>query len=176
MSARRLPAFALVALAGCGRHDPLDDPAYAAACHGPPIETIEERQSAFEQGYVVNNKFQCIDKSSWEEAERSKAMVADMLAKAEREAQAEAAARPKNLDDARRGFQTKLGAPASGQPLPAPPRELFVRADYTGGEGRTLAAFVTPDPRDGQRHAAVVWITGGDSSSLGDFWTPGAPR
>jgi len=59
--------------------------------------------------------------------------------------------------------------------LPHPPPDMFVRADYTGGEGRTLAAFVTPDPRDGERHAALVWITGGDSNSLDGFWTPGGP-
>ncbi len=32
------------------------------------------------------------------------------------------------------------------------------------------------DPRDGQRHAGMVWITGGDSSTLEDFWTRGQPR
>jgi dipeptidyl aminopeptidase/acylaminoacyl peptidase len=35
-----------------------------------------------------------------------------------------------------------------------------------------LAAYVTPDPRDGQRHPAIVWITGGDNNSIGDVWSP----
>jgi pimeloyl-ACP methyl ester carboxylesterase len=38
-----------------------------------------------------------------------------------------------------------------------------------------MAAFVTPDPRDGDKHAAIVWITGGDSNSLDDFWSPQPP-
>jgi alpha/beta superfamily hydrolase len=64
--------------------------------------------------------------------------------------------------------------PASGAPLPAPPPQLFIRSDYRNPQDRTLAAYVTPDPGDGQKHPAILWLTGGDSNSLDDFWTEGS--
>lgn len=36
----------------------------------------------------------------------------------------------------------------------------------------TLPAYVTPDPKDGKRRPAIVWITGGDCNSIGDVWSP----
>jgi dipeptidyl aminopeptidase/acylaminoacyl peptidase len=35
-----------------------------------------------------------------------------------------------------------------------------------------LAAYLSPDPGDGQKHPAIVWITGGDSNSIGELWEP----
>jgi acetyl esterase/lipase len=79
-----------------------------------------------------------------------------------------------SLADARRGFVTTI-AVRSPRPaeLPNPPATLFVRADYANDKGATLAAYVTPDPRDGRRHPAIIWLTGGETNSLDDFWTPG---
>lgn len=173
----RLGAVLLLLLVACGKKDPFDDPAYAAACHGAPLDTVEARQKAAEDGYGYNQRFDCIDKQSWEEAEKAKAMVADMVAQAEREVKEQASRPPQSLANARQNFQTALKAEqGSVEPMPRPPSALFIRSDYTGAQGRPLGAFVTPDPRDGQRHAAIVWITGGDSSTLGDFWTDGAPE
>ena len=172
---RALTCALVLAATACAKQDPFDDPYYAAACHGPPLETIEQRSQAMQDGYTISVRFGCIEKKSWEEVERGKKLVADLVAQAEREAKDAASRPPQSLTGARAGFHTAIRAPASGAPLPQPPPALFVRADYTGGDGRTLAAFVTPDPRDGQRHAAIVWITGGDSNSLGDFWTEGTP-
>ena len=31
---------------------------------------------------------------------------------------------------------------------------------------------MTPDPGDGLKHPAIVWITGGDNNSIGDVWSP----
>ena len=174
--ARAIAPLALAAtMLGCAKRDPFDDPAYAAECHGPPIHSVEERQKAYESGYSVSARYDCIEKKSWEEVQRAHAMVADMVAKAEQEAKSARERPPRSLADERQGFHTTIHAPASGMPLPKPPADLFVRADYVNADGRTLAAFVTPDPRDGLRHAALVWITGGDSNSLDDFWTPGIP-
>jgi hypothetical protein len=173
---RALVAVAvLFALAGCGQRDPFDDPYYAAECHGPPLRNIEARNDAMEKGYTVSVRFGCIENKSWEEVERANQRVAEMIAQAEREVKEAAARPPESLSAARQGFHTSIRAPASGTPLPTPPRPLFVRSDYTGGEGRTLAAFVTPDPQDGERHPAIIWITGGDSSTLEDFWSEGPP-
>ena len=55
--------------------------------------------------------------------------------------------------------------------LPNPPSNLFVRADYTSNQ-QQLAAFVTPNPNDNKRHPAIIWLTGGDTSTLDNFWEP----
>jgi len=171
------PALLLaLCVAACGRSDPMQDPAYAAACHGPPVTTIEEREQAQVDGYVINAAFNCIDRKAWEETQRQIASYAEAKAKRDAAARARALAPPQSLSDARNGFRTAISAASSGTPLPNPPARLFVRADYLGAEGRMLPAFVTPDPKDGQRHAAIVWITGGDSSTLEDFWTEGPPE
>jgi len=79
-----------------------------------------------------------------------------------------------NLAHARRTFRTSLARSSSDRtPLPTPPSNLFVRTDYRSAPGLVLPAFVTPDPQDGLRHAAIIWLTGGDTNSLDDFWTPG---
>ena len=163
----------LLGLAACGKQDPSEDPAYAATCHGPPLRNIEQRQAAFEAGYGIDNVYDCITRDSWEKIQAQNAENAAKRAARQREEASATAALPASLAAAREGFKTTVHVRANGTPLPTPPAALFIRSDYTGGEGRTLAAFVTPDPHDGQRHAAIVWITGGDSSTLGDFWTPG---
>ena len=78
------------------------------------------------------------------------------------------------LSDARREFATRISLRATNPlPLPEPPAALFVRTDVTGASGSSLPAFLTPDPRDGRKHPAIIWLTGGDTNSLDDFWTPG---
>ena len=32
-----------------------------------------------------------------------------------------------------------------------------------------LAAYLSPDPNDGKRHPAIIWITGGDRNTIGEF-------
>jgi dienelactone hydrolase len=76
------------------------------------------------------------------------------------------------LLEAKKGFTTKIVTPG----------EMFGAPDMpTGGEFELiryqspvgpLAAYVTPDPGDGQRRPAIVWITGGDNNSIGDVWSP----
>lgn len=80
-----------------------------------------------------------------------------------------------SLADARRGFVTHLVATGEAQPAaPQPPAKVFDRIRYRSPAG-ALAAYVTPDPGDGKRHPAIVWITGGDSNSIDALWQP-APR
>lgn len=77
-----------------------------------------------------------------------------------------------SLAEARRGFQTQLvRPPALGEPVPAPPTEAFLLVHYDSPAGK-LAAYLTPDPQDGGKHPAIIWITGGDSNTIGDLWTP----
>lgn len=60
-------------------------------------------------------------------------------------------------------------------PLPKPPTELFSAVQYES-EGMHLAAFVTPDPADQQKHPAIIWLTGGESNTLADFWRKGSKK
>jgi acetyl esterase/lipase len=80
------------------------------------------------------------------------------------------------LTEARQGFQTKLTRRDSGKDaLPKPPAGVFESVRYKSPAGE-LAAYVTPDPKDGKQHPAIIWITGGDCNSIDEgCWTPGPP-
>lgn len=80
-----------------------------------------------------------------------------------------------SLTEARRGFVTKSGGPQErAEPAPEPPKGVFQLVRYDAPVGK-LAAYLTPDPGDGKKHPAIVWITGGDCNSIGELWEP-APR
>jgi len=38
-----------------------------------------------------------------------------------------------------------------------------------------VAAYLSPDPGDGRKHPAIIWITGGDCNSIDELWK-NAPR
>jgi dipeptidyl aminopeptidase/acylaminoacyl peptidase len=63
---------------------------------------------------------------------------------------------------ARSAFKTKLlrqgPSPQPGEPLQTPPNTVAI--DYRSGD-LTLKAFVTPDPGDGAKHPAVLFLHGG---------------
>lgn len=82
------------------------------------------------------------------------------------------AARTKpTLAEARRGFATRLGDPQPpGEAAPEPPG-VFRLIKYPSPVG-DLSAYLTPDPGDGRRRPAIVWITGGDCNSIGEVWEP----
>ncbi len=172
-------SLAITALTtGCSDKDDAIAAERARRCAGPPLTSVEQREELLTQGYVINHGWDCIDRESWEAMERQK-LAATQAAKQASRAGTET---PRNvpapvpvpaLEKAREGFKTAVSIPASGAPLPDPPPELFVRSDYKSPQGRTLAAYVTPDPGDGEKHPAIVWLTGGDSNSLDDFWIEG---
>lgn len=77
-----------------------------------------------------------------------------------------------SLVEARKGFQTKLvKAPPEKEAVEEPPAKVFRTVKYDSPVGK-LAAYLTPDPKDGKKHPAIVWITGGDCNSIGDVWSP----
>src|SRR5689334_4270145 len=155
---------------GCSREDPAVAAERAQRCAGPPITSLEQREQLMEEGYVINLGLDCIDRESYESMQRQKAGRESPVTARPLPTRAAAPA----LKRAREGFTTAVSQPASGTPLPKPPPELFIRSDYKNPQGRTLAAYVTPDPGDGEKHAAIVWLTGGDSNTLDDFWTEGS--
>src|SRR5688572_19289113 len=82
---------------------------------------------------------------------------------------------PANLLAARQNFQTKLlPQKRTKEPVDVPPPNLFVTVKYPTTNG-PLAAYLTPDPRDGKKHPAIIWITGGDCNSIGDVWSAASP-
>lgn len=74
------------------------------------------------------------------------------------------------LPEARKEFQTKLvSREKADEPIDEPPAELFRVVKYPSPAG-DMAAYLTPDPMDGKKHPAIVWITGGDCNTIGDVW------
>lgn len=81
----------------------------------------------------------------------------------------------KSLQDARREYTPRpVPDQPRGNPVPQPPPNVFELVRYESPVG-PLAAYVSPNPGDGQRHPAIVWITGGDCNSIDDLWSD-APR
>src|SRR5947207_927656 len=82
-----------------------------------------------------------------------------------------------SLTEARKGFTTRLvRQEKAGQPLPTPPTEVFGIVQYESPAGKLLA-YLTPDPGDGQRRPAIVWITGGDCNTIDDaLWREQTPE
>lgn len=91
---------------------------------------------------------------------------------AQQQAQSEKQKTQSAYHEARENFKTNLVSrgESSGPPeQPAGGEFELVRYPSPVGD---LAAYLTPDPRDGKRHAAIIWITGGDTNSIGDVWSP----
>jgi len=63
--------------------------------------------------------------------------------------------------EARKGFTTKIvRKSAPGDPIVAAPSAIFRNVTYTSPAGK-LKAYLSPDPKDGKKHPAIVWIFAG---------------
>ena len=69
-------------------------------------------------------------------------------------------------------FQTKLAREESDDDeVPAPPEGLFDLVKYPSKAG-DLAAYVSSDPGDGQKHPMIIWVVGGWGNGIDEFpWT-----
>lgn len=79
----------------------------------------------------------------------------------------------KDLSEARKGFNTQLIVDTLEPDGKAdvPPGDIFKVIHYPAAVGN-LVAYISPDPKDGKRHPAVVWAHGG-YGGIGDFfWEP----
>ncbi|WP_198141277.1 alpha/beta fold hydrolase [Verrucomicrobium spinosum] len=77
----------------------------------------------------------------------------------------------KPLFEDRAGHRTvwkKSSHKASG-PAEDPPKEVFEKVRYPSDAG-SLVAYVTPDPKDGKKHPAIVWAHGGFGGISSYFW------
>jgi acetyl esterase/lipase len=148
-----------------------------AACHGAQLKTTAAREEAMSAGRYINQRYDCIDKASYLAGlEYSKKQDAKYQREADEKIKREADAKLEEAQGfafARSKFQTTVAVTGTDSPpLPSPPANLFVRTSYKSGQN-TLPAFISPDTKTKQKHPAIIWITGGDSNSLSDFWTPG---
>jgi dipeptidyl aminopeptidase/acylaminoacyl peptidase len=81
----------------------------------------------------------------------------------------------RSLAEARKGFVTKLvRQERADEPVEDPPAAVFRKVKYDTAVGK-CSAYLTPDPNDGKKHPAIVWITGGDCNSIDPVWKA-APR
>lgn len=80
-----------------------------------------------------------------------------------------------SLTEARRGFKTSLTQRESAkEAVPQPPSGVRRIVQYDSPVGK-LAAYLTPDPQDGKKHPAIIWIAGGDCNSIGAVWGEAPP-
>jgi len=80
-----------------------------------------------------------------------------------------------SLVEARKGFQSRLvRRKEEKEPVDEPPPKIFSKVQYESAVGK-LPAYLTPDPKDGKKHPAIIWITGGDCNSIGDVWSEQKP-
>lgn len=79
------------------------------------------------------------------------------------------------LAEERKAFKTTLAASSfDNEPLEIPPQNEFHIVHYKSPKG-SLPAYLTLDPKDGKKHPAIIWISGGDCNSIGDVWSPADP-
>ena len=84
---------------------------------------------------------------------------------------AKTAAAP-TLPEARKGFVTKVvRRDEDKDPVEDPAPGVFEKVRYDAPPGK-LAAYLTPNHKDGKKRPAIIWITGGDCNSIGDVWSP----
>lgn len=77
--------------------------------------------------------------------------------------------------EARSGFRTRIVRQIRADyPTPPPPPELFELVKYNSPAG-ALDAYVSPDPGDGAKHPAIVWIFGGFDNSINETAWEDAP-
>ena len=81
-----------------------------------------------------------------------------------------------SLLEGRSGFTTTLTRrERADYPATQPPAALFRPEQYRSPAGQ-LAAYVSPPPGDGKKHAAMIWVFGGFDNSIGETaWEPASP-
>lgn len=83
---------------------------------------------------------------------------------------AQMASKPKqSFAEAHDAFQTTLVREENDdEPIPDPPEGAFELVKYSSKVG-DLAAYVSSDPGDGQKHPMIIWVVGGWGNGIDDF-------
>ena len=79
------------------------------------------------------------------------------------------------LTQARANFKTKLVVPPQKkEPMEIAPSDVMQTVKYQA-PGGNYGAYLSLPFKDGKKHPAIVWMTGGDSNSVGDVWSERSP-
>ena len=71
--------------------------------------------------------------------------------------------------EARAGFTTTLTENVTNRfAIPQPPEGIFSLVHFQSDVG-PLAAYISSDPGDGQRHPLIIWVSGGWSNAISDL-------
>lgn len=85
-------------------------------------------------------------------------------------APANASGKSQTLLEARQGFTPKsVNRGYDQDPIPEAPSTIFRKVKYGSPVGE-LGAFLSPDPGNGKKFPAIIWITGGDCNSIDEVW------
>ena len=80
-----------------------------------------------------------------------------------------------SLREARALFKTKLvPQPKRAEPVEVAPPDVMQTVKYQAPGGK-YGAYLSLPFKDGKKHPAIVWITGGDCNTIGDVWSKRAP-
>jgi dipeptidyl aminopeptidase/acylaminoacyl peptidase len=79
---------------------------------------------------------------------------------------------PLTLSEARANFTTELRPSEFTAGPMSPAQGPFTLVKYPSPVG-DLGAYLTRDPGDGQKHPAIIWITGGDCNTVDGVWETG---
>ncbi|MDE7478802.1 MAG: prolyl oligopeptidase family serine peptidase [Lachnospiraceae bacterium] len=92
-------------------------------------------------------------------------MVADSRGGSSQKAESET----QSFAEAHDAFQTTLAEENNDDdPIPDPPEGVFDLVKYPSKVG-DLAAYVSSDPGDGQKHPMIIWVVGGWGNGIDDF-------
>ena len=82
----------------------------------------------------------------------------------------------KDFNTARSKFKTKLHSKVKEtEANPVPPKGILELVRYKSPIGE-MDAYLSPDPKDGKKHPAIIWIHGGFSTALGSYlWEKADP-
>lgn len=81
-----------------------------------------------------------------------------------------------SLNEARQAFKTTLLTQKSDiEPVVKAPVAIFKTIKYPAASGE-LAAYISPNPGNGKKQPAIIWITGGDCNSIGNVWSPASRK
>lgn len=79
---------------------------------------------------------------------------------------ADSAPNPASFATFRKQFKTQVSYDGDYRsPVGNSPDNVFKAVRFQSAVGQ-LAAMLTSDPKDGKKHPAIIWITGGDSNSI----------
>lgn len=81
------------------------------------------------------------------------------------------------LAEFKKEHQTKLLRKEKiGAPVSQPPAGVFEKVAYDTSLGK-MAAYISPDPKDGKKHPIIIWRVGGFANSISDgMWEESDPE